>query len=181
MVYGQDCNNPVDYALLPQAQQLKYPNWKNTRDKMIQRWNAIRKIIIEMNHENKLLRKWQPKFKTQINEIIEILTPTIYKIKNGHDNSDIRTYDVEDLKLFIKKANHQLQSFNNLTEQGQDHGWNTIQTGEVERIVTKRGRRKETHYLVRFKGLGETEDTWISHDDLNCEELIKSYYMRRLD
>eukprot|EP00122_Pirum_gemmata_P010645 Pgem_evm1s9849 len=148
-----------------------------------------------MNHENKLrhqnekelkdflvVRKWQPKFKTQIYEIIEILTPTIYKIKNIHDNSDIRTYDVEDLKLFIKKANQQLQSFNNLTEQGQDHGWNTIQTGEVEvekilnkRIVTRRGRRKETHYLVRFKGLGETEDTWIAHDDLNCEELIKSY------
>eukprot|EP00122_Pirum_gemmata_P008802 Pgem_evm1s8121 len=54
MVYGQECSNPVDYALLPQTQQLKYPNWKNTRDKVIQRWNDNRKTIIEMNHKNKL-------------------------------------------------------------------------------------------------------------------------------
>ena len=47
---------------------------------------------------------------------------------------------------------------------------------EVERIIGKRHKHGKTEWLVKWKGYGDTENTWEPDENLtNCEELIRQY------
>ena len=50
---------------------------------------------------------------------------------------------------------------------------------EVERILKHRGRPKRHQYLIRWKGYGADEDSWIPEKDLGNSSEILSEYKRR--
>ena len=49
---------------------------------------------------------------------------------------------------------------------------------EVERVVTHQlyGRTKRPRYLIRWKGYGEAEDSWLFEEDLrHCPDVLEAY------
>ncbi|CAK9797973.1 Chromobox protein homolog 5 [Anthophora quadrimaculata] len=46
---------------------------------------------------------------------------------------------------------------------------------EVEKIVGQRTIKGRRQFLVRWKGYGETSDTWEQEKDLNCPQLIEEF------
>jgi len=46
---------------------------------------------------------------------------------------------------------------------------------EVEKLVNLRTIKGRRQFLVRWKGYGETADTWENEKDLNCPNLIEEY------
>lgn len=46
---------------------------------------------------------------------------------------------------------------------------------EVEKIIQHKKLRGKLSYLVRWVGYGADEDRWVKENDLQCEEILKSY------
>ena len=49
---------------------------------------------------------------------------------------------------------------------------------EVETIIKERnyGAKKKKQYLVRWKGYSPAHDSWVDHNDMNANELIKDFH-----
>lgn len=46
---------------------------------------------------------------------------------------------------------------------------------EVEMLLDHKRIKKTLQFLVRWKGCGSSDDTWVSQRDLNCPKLLESY------
>jgi hypothetical protein len=47
---------------------------------------------------------------------------------------------------------------------------------EVEEVVDSRLRYRKLEYLVRWKGYGQEENSWIAEKDLNAPDLVTTFY-----
>lgn len=50
---------------------------------------------------------------------------------------------------------------------------------QVEAVVDEKMVRGVKHYLIRWKGYSEDNDTWEPEDTLSCPELVKQFYTSR--
>ena len=49
---------------------------------------------------------------------------------------------------------------------------------EVDAVLQQRTRRGRKEYLVHWKGYPDTENSWVSHRDLNAQELLADFLSR---
>jgi Chromo (CHRromatin Organisation MOdifier) domain len=47
---------------------------------------------------------------------------------------------------------------------------------EIEEVMDSRLRRRKLEYLVRWKGYGHEENSWIAERDLEAPDLITTFY-----
>jgi hypothetical protein len=55
---------------------------------------------------------------------------------------------------------------------------NPDQVYEVETILDHKQIRKKTHYLIRWKGYPDSENTWEPVTNLQCPELLDQYHQQ---
>jgi hypothetical protein len=51
---------------------------------------------------------------------------------------------------------------------------------EVERIIKHRqfGRTKKRHYLIKWKGYPDSDNTWEPEDNVHAPDLVKQYWQK---
>eukprot|EP00121_Abeoforma_whisleri_P015419 Awhi_evm2s14209 len=212
LTFGQIPVNVVDITLFPEIDKKPKRHIKS-RAQILKGLKATRKITNELNHElqfermkgkehvdklpgekvlirihtkvigEDLVLKWQPQWSTDVYEIVEQLSPTMYKVKNTKKRNDIRDLDIVDIKTYYVRENKVVSSPTlELDFEGEDHGFNDVDEDEIEieRIVGKwthqqRGRQSEVLYRVRFAGLDQNSDLWMKKEQLSAGELIREY------
>ena len=112
-------------------------------------------VLLENSHPKKspkLAPKWIGPY-----QIIAVLSPLVYKIKNRNNNRDIQTVNIKRLKKYYDSDPLEEDEF------------------VVEKIINKRTKNGEVNYLVKFKGFSHRFNKWLPKKNLNCDKLIKKY------
>ena len=52
---------------------------------------------------------------------------------------------------------------------------------EVDKVLDSRMKGRRLQYLVRWRGYGHEENSWIPEEDLNATELIANFYRAHLN
>lgn len=115
----------------------------------------------------------------KLNKQNEQLRKNISNLRKKSEEDDGTMQGLRDenrsLLLHIKQLESQAtQETNDKKDQSDDDSEKKIEY-EVEEILKDKMIRKRKHYLVRWKGFDEKDNTWVLKKDLCCPELLEKY------
>jgi len=90
------------------------------------------------------------------NEIIKVVSNHVYKIRaHGLKTAKTQDVNVNRLKIFDKLEDDEFY---------------------VDKIIDHKIEGKSTHYLVRWKGYDQGDDSWENEKNLDCPEKLQEYW-----
>lgn len=140
---------------------------QNLNDKNVE-LNSV--VELKQELESRLTKK-ESEFSANYNKLKEQLQAAMEK-----DSSSMKIiFDLKRENSLLLSQNKQLQS--GLTQAGKtnaDSDSDDSNVYEVERLLDDK-LVSERHYLVRWKGYDETEDSWERESNLSCGNILKKY------
>ncbi len=107
-------------------------------------------------------------------EIIQVVTPTAYKLRLPDSYPMHNVVNLQHLTKYHRSPDTTRPRLANPRDQRP-----SSEEYEVERIVAERASRKGKEFLVRWKGYDAEDDTWQSERDLrNAPEILKTWRLQ---
>jgi len=100
-------------------------------------------------------------------EIIKVVSNHVYKIR-AHGLKTAKTQDVNVNRLKIYRR----------LDIKEDNTFDKLEDDEfyVDKIIDHKIEGKSTHYLVRWKGYDQGDDSWENEKNLDCPEKLQEYW-----
>ena len=137
----------------------------------------IRNMVKQPRHG--LVTKWRPNYLGPY--VVKARTgPTEYTVQNVENHSDIRKYNVNDLKAhreFALRSTLFSKACPAVPVEVSAPEFHMDET-EVERVENSKLVGDAQYYLVKFKGLDEAFRMWLPVTLMKCPKLISAYHQR---
>lgn len=152
--------------LINKIVSLKAENKKNALDLKSSK-DELKKLIEEIKTKDKIHSKEMDKMQSKLSALNEACEKL--KTESGKRIPAL----VKDNKLLQARFN-QLQNAISQQESANECKENDEEFCEVDRLIAHKIIEKRT-YLVRWKGFGSKDDSWVEESNLQCPAVLKKY------
>jgi hypothetical protein len=134
----------------------------------------------------RLARKWLPKFVGPF-KVRQRLSATSYRVQSCTDASDVRAYNVDDLKAFVPMATRSVvtPTMHSLpaSKSQAKLPLSVPALHQIEEIIDKVLDVKMVHgvkyFLVHFAGINEGLQEWVPEDLVQAPALVQAFLSRK--
>lgn len=134
----------------------------------------------------KLARKWLPKFIGPY-RVLQPVSATSYKVQSISEPTDIRFYNIDDLKAYVPMAStnrltvpaHTVPSTPATAKAPLSVPFHSLVEEEIDSIRDRKIVHGVEYFLVHFKDVDSSLNQWVPSDLVQAPKLVDSYFRAR--